>query len=62
MAGQILDAISIFNCLGNVSVFTLFMFTVVNYFFFEQMNVWSKFVLILFKLHNIWWVVSQENH
>jgi len=32
MAGQILDVISVFHYLGNVSVFTLFIFTVVRNF------------------------------
>jgi len=29
---------------------------------FKQKNVWSRFALILFKLHEIWYVNSQENH
>jgi len=43
-----------------VSVFRLSVFTVVKKTGFEQKNAWSRFALILFKLHKIWEADSQE--
>jgi len=43
-----------------VLVFRLSIFTVVKKTGFEQKNAWSRFALILFKLHKIWEADSQE--
>jgi len=59
-AGQILDDIFVFHLLGS-NVSTFYIHTSENSCFGEK-SALSQFALILFKLHDVWKVDSQENH